>query len=200
MIVSAKEIPNTEYILISPDTVARTYFNWDQEKFNKHLVDIEKSKSVGHPPMPKYEFDFDVIPGKVKNKNSIAAESDYSFKLDSNLFKVIMPPEAMDGLADMITDTIRIQLSEAAKQLKNISIPIYTPHGKSYKLPKTQNSPQTGIDEQIKLIDPYEIVNKTMEMLSNQDFSKLEEFGAKMESMVGNKYVVKDSLAKAKVN
>ncbi|MEK6553415.1 MAG: hypothetical protein AABZ54_08215, partial [Bacteroidota bacterium] len=59
--------------------------------------------------------------------------------------------------------------------------------------------PQAHADVQSKLIDPYEIVNKTMEMLSKQDFSKLEEFGAKMDSIAGNKYVAKDSLAKAKI-
>lgn len=199
MIVSAKGIPNNEYILISPDTVARTYFNWDREKFNKHLADFEKSKSVGHPPMPKYDFNFDVMPEKVKNKHSVAAESDYSFKLDSNLFKVVIPPETINGLTNMISDTIRIKLNEVAKQLKNISIPTYIAHGKSYKPPKAPASPHTGSEEQIKLVDPYEIVNKTLEMLSKQDFSKLEEFGAKMDSIAGNKYVAKDSLAKAKI-
>lgn len=200
MIVSAKQIPYNEYILISPDTVARTYFNWDQEKFNKHLEDFEKSKSVGHPPMPKYDFNFDVMPPKVKNKHSVTAESDYSFKLDSNLFKVVFPPEAVNSLTDMISDTIRVKLNEAAKQLKNISIPVFVPRVKSQKPPKLNASPNTGIDKQIKLIDPYEIVNKTMEMLSKQDFSKLVEFGAKMDSITGsNKFTAKDSLTKAKI-
>ena len=199
MIVSAKQIPNNEYILITPDTVARTYFNWDQEKFNKHLADFEKSKTVGHPPMPKYDFNFDVIPEKVKNKHSVAAESDYSFKLDSNLFKVVIPAETINGLSDLISDSIRVKLNEAARQLKNISLPIYFSKGKSYKPPKVPSPPQAHADVQSKLIDPYEIVNKTMEMLSKQDFSKLEEFGAKMDSIAGNKYVAKDSLAKAKI-
>ena len=200
MIVSAKEIPNNEYILISPDTVARTYFNWDQEKFNKHLADFEKSKSVGHPPMPKYDFNLDVMPEKVKNRHSVSAESDYSFKLDPDLFKVVIPPETINGLTNMISDTIRIKLNEVAKQLKNISIPVYMPHGKSYKPSKVPAPPHTGSSEQTKLIDPYEIVSKTMEMLSKQDFSKLEEFGAKMDSLSGNKYIAKDSSVKAKIH
>ncbi|MEK6552273.1 MAG: hypothetical protein AABZ54_02340, partial [Bacteroidota bacterium] len=141
MIVSAKQIPNNEYILITPDTVARTYFNWDQEKFNKHLADFEKSKTVGHPPMPKYDFNFDVIPEKVKNKHSVAAESDYSFKLDSNLFKVVIPAETINGLSDLISDSIRVKLNEAARQLKNISLPIYFSKGKSYKPPKVPSPP-----------------------------------------------------------
>lgn len=199
MIVSAKEIPQNEYILISPDTVARTYFKWDQEKFNKHLADFEKSKSVGHPTMPKYDFNFDVMPEKAKNKHSIAAESDYSFKLDSNLFKVVIPPETMNGLTNMISDTIRIKLNEVAKQLKNISLPIYFSKGKSYKSPKVPSSPHAHSDVQSKLIDPYEIVNKTMELISKQDFSKLEEFGEKMDSVAGHKYAAKDSSAKTKI-
>jgi hypothetical protein len=200
MIVSAKEIPNNEYILISPDTVARTHFNWDKEKFNRHLADLEKNKSVGHPPIPKYDFNLDVIPEKVKNRHSVSAESDYSFKLDPDLFKVVIPPETMNGLTNMISDTIRIKLNEVAKQLKDISIPLYMPHGKSYKPPKRNAGYNNSNDDQTKLIDPYEIVNKTMEMLSKQDFSKLEEFGAKMDSLAGNKYITKDSSAKAKIH
>jgi len=199
MIVSAKEIPQNEYILISPDTVARTYFKWDQEKFNKHLADFEKSKSVGHPTMPKYDFNFDVMPEKEKNKHSIAAESDYSFKLDSNLFKVVIPAETINGLSDMIYDSLRVKLNEAAKQLKNISIPVFVSQTKSSKLPKIYAPSNTGNDKQTKLIDPYEIVNKTMEMLSNQDFSELEKFGEKMDSIAGHKYAARDSSAKTKI-
>ncbi len=200
MIVSAKQIPNNEYILISPDTVARTYFNWDQEKFNKHLVDIEKSKSTGHPPISKYDFSFDVMPEKAKNKHSVTAESDYSFKLDSNLFKVVIHAETINGLSDLISDTIRVKLNDAAKQLKNISIPTYFSKRKSYKPPKVPSPSQAHADVQSKLIDPYEIVNKTMEMLSKQDFSKLVGFGAKMDSITGNnKFTAKDSLTKAKI-
>ncbi|TSA27292.1 MAG: hypothetical protein D4R68_05770 [Ignavibacteriales bacterium] len=199
MIVSAKEIPQNEYILISPDTVARTYFKWDQEKFNKHLADFEKSKSVGHPPMPKYDFNFDVMPEKVKNKHSIAVESDYSFKLDSNLFKVVIPAETINGLSDMISDSIRVKLNEAAKQLKNISIPVFVSQTKSHKPPKIYAPPNAGNDKQTKLIDPYEIVNKTMELLSKQDFSELEKFGAKMDSIASHKYTAKDSSAKRKI-
>jgi len=200
MIVSAKEIPNNEYILISPDTVARTYFNWDQEKFNKHLADFEKSKSVEHSPMPKYDFNLDVVPEKIKNKHSVSSESDNSFKLDPELLKVVIPPETMNELTDMISDTIRIKLNEVAKQLKNIPIPAFMPRSKSSKLPKIPVPPNADNGEQTMLIDPYEIVNKTMEMLSKQDFSKLEEFGAKMDSLVGNKYVTKDSSSKAKIH
>ncbi|NJD23108.1 MAG: hypothetical protein FIA82_10645 [Melioribacter sp.] len=199
MIVSAKEIPQNEYILISPDTVARTFFNWDQEKFNKHINEIEQSQIAGHPNIPKYEFNFDVMPERSNNKHSVAAESDYSFKLDSNLFKVVIPAETVNGFTNMISDTIRIKLNEVAKQLKNISIPVYIPRNKSYKQPKTSVSRHAGNDEQLKLIDPYEIVNKTMEMLSQKDFSKLEEFGAKMDSIYGDKYFVKDSATKAKI-
>ncbi|MBI5731475.1 MAG: hypothetical protein HY963_10125 [Ignavibacteriales bacterium] len=200
MIVSAKQIPYNEYILISPDTVARTYFNWDQEKFNKHLEDFEKSKSVGHSPMPKYDFNFDVMPPEVKNKHSVTAESDYSFKLDSNLFKVVIPAETINGLSDLISDSIRVKLNEVAKQLKNISIPMYFSKGKSYKPPKVPSPSQAHTDVQSRLIDPYEIVNKTMELLSKQDFSKLAEFGAKMDSITGsNKFTAKDSLTKTKI-
>ena len=200
MIVSAKEIPNNEYILISPDTVARTYFNWDQEKFNKHLADFEKSKSAGHPYRTNYDFDYDVTTEKGKGKHSVTVGSDYSFKLDSNLFKVVIPPEAFDGLTNMISDTIRIKLNEVAKQLKNISIPVYMPRGKSNRPPKVPVPPQTGSGGQVKLVDPYEIVNKTMEMLSKQDFREMEKFGTKMDSIFGdNKYAEKDSLTKAKI-
>lgn len=199
MIVSAKEIPQNEYILISPDTVARTFFNWDQAKFNKHLADFEKSKSAGHTEIPKYDFYFDVMPEKSNNKHSAAIESDYSFKLDSNLFKVVIPAETVNGFTNMLSDTIRIKLNEVARQLKNISIPLYVTRSKSFKLPKTSVSRRVGNDEQLKLMDPYEIVNKTMEMLSKQDFSKLEEFGAKIDSISDNKYLVKDSAAKAKI-
>lgn len=200
LIFSAKDSPNHEYILISPDTVARTYFNWDEEKFNKHLTDIEKSKSIGHPAIPKYDFNLNLLPEKRKSTYSVENESDYSFKLDSNLLKVVFPSETMDGLTNTISDTIRIKLSEAAKKLKNISIPSIIVHDKSNKTPKTPPSTHTESKEQIKLVDPYEIVNKTMEILSKQDFGQLAEFGAKIDSITGNKkFARQDSFTKSKI-
>jgi hypothetical protein len=174
LITSAKSIPQNEYYLITPDTVARTFFKWDQEKFNQHLSDIEKSKYPIPPPIPNLDIQYEGSHPKSKERN-YAGNEDFSFNIDSNSFKVTVPMESMN-FTRAIRDSIRIKLNEAAKKMKAISIHF----GESKQDRHRSHDAGTPNPPEI-IINPYEIVNSTMEMLSKtQDW---EKFGAKMDSL-----------------
>ena len=193
---NVKELPANEYILISPDTVAKTFFDWDKSEWNKKYAEIVKK--VGNHKTSDINFQYK-IKGEGEETHSLPSESDLSFKLDSNLFKVIIPKEALSEISHVVSDSIRIKLNEAAKQLKTISIPLKWQSGgsKQYKSPPEAGSSKNGIS---KIIDPFEIVNKTMEMLSKANFGNLEKFEIKMDSLTkGKNFNVSDSAGKAKL-
>jgi len=197
MIVSAKETPQNEYILITPDTVARTHFTWNQEKFNRNMSELEKNQNINPPQIPDINFQFNIAQGKEGKNDLPTSESDYSYKIDSNLFKVVIPIETMN-LQKMIADSIRIKLNEVAKKMKKISWNV--PNTRITKQgPKVPPTPGEKENTQTKIIDPYEIVSKTMEMLSQQNAKSWEEYGAKMDSFARNlKFNLKDSLSRVK--
>ncbi|PKL82797.1 MAG: hypothetical protein CVV24_08230 [Ignavibacteriae bacterium HGW-Ignavibacteriae-3] len=182
LIGSAREIPQNEYFLITPDTVARTYFKWDQAKFDKHLEDIEKNKFVIAPPVPNIDIKFDRVATDGKGSNDISSGA-FSFNIDTNYLKFIVPVENMN-LSKTIQDSIRIKLNEAARQMKNISIRMGHGRGgrKDGKNPGALNQPEL-------IVNPFEIATKTLDMLSkNGLFSKTqtkdwEKFGEKMDSL-----------------
>ena len=176
LITSAKEIPQNEYYLITPDTVAKTYFKWDQEKFNRHLSDLEKSNYTVAPPIPNLDIQYEGTHPEPKGRN-VESTNDFSFDIDSNSLKVIVPIETMN-ITKAIHDSLRIKLNDAARKMKKISV--YFGNGKrnghNLKDGKIPNPPEM-------IINPYEIVNSTMEMLSKAQIQDWEKFGAKMDSL-----------------
>jgi hypothetical protein len=176
LITSAKEISQNEYYLITPDTVARTYLKWDQEKFNQHLNDLEKSKYTIVPPVPNIDVQYDGAHRRSSGK-SLAPEEDLSFNIDSNSFRFIVPIESVN-LSKAVNDSIRMKLNDAAKKLKNIQIYFgnrrHSVHSdKDVKIP---NPPEI-------IINPYEIVNRTLEALSKNRVTDWEKFGTRMDSL-----------------
>lgn len=190
IISSAKKIPQNEYLLITPDTVARSYFKWDQEKFNQHLSDIEKSKYEVALSVPYLNIQFEGTNQRLLNEK-ILPPADISFNTDSNIFKVVVPVESMD-LPKAIQEKIRIKLNEAANKMKKISIQ-FGQDKYNTKNAGRQNNPEAP---EI-IINPYEIVDKTLEMLSKTGVQDWEKFGSQMDSLsrMFNPYM-KDSLKK----
>jgi hypothetical protein len=176
LITSAKEIPQNEYYLITPDTVARTYLKWNQEKFNQHLSDLEQSKYTIAPPIPNLDIQYEGTHQKSKGK-SLPAPEDFSFNIDSNSFKISVPIETMEFTRE-VNDSIRNKLKDAARKMKNISVYFgdKKQNARSSKYHKIPNPPEI-------IINPYEIVNSTMELLSKTHARDWDKFGAKMDSL-----------------
>jgi hypothetical protein len=191
LIVSAKKIPQNEYLLITPDTVARSYFKWDQQKFNQHLSDLEKSKfNIAPPPLPNLDMQFEGTHSKLKD-NETSPPSDFSFNIDSNFLKVVIPVETMN-LSKVIQDSVRIKLNEAARKMKRISIS----YGHTKYNSRIPGKSKAAGEPEI-IINPFEIVNKTMEMLSKSGVQDWEKFGNQMDSLSRMyKPYMKDSLKK----
>lgn len=182
VIASGKEVPQNEYLLITPDTVAKTHLKWDQKKLDMKLKELNGNNLELDATKDRSDFNFKfdpVIHMSVLNTPSIP--KDFSFRIDSNLFKIVIPIGSMEGLSKLIEDTVRLKLNEAANQLKKLSIsfgkikPRVKPHSNS-AIPKVPN-----VD--LNIVNPYEIVNKTLEMLSNGSVKGLEEFGKKIDSL-----------------
>ncbi len=185
LIASAKNIPQSEYILISPDTVARTHFTWDREKFNKNLNELGKNKNLTYTPMIKMD-NIDRSSGNSWGRDVNSPESDFSFKIDSNQFKIEIPQEAINNFTASFSDSIRIKLNEAAKEIRNISIPMPPSARSEHGIPRVPSTPGTNKSRHMKIVDPYEIVSSTMEMLSKQNWGEWVKYGLKMDSLHNN--------------
>ncbi|MFA7227897.1 MAG: hypothetical protein WC061_02590, partial [Melioribacteraceae bacterium] len=166
LIGSARDIPQNEYILITPDTVARTYFKWNQKELDRHLDDLENRSIAITPPIPDLEVKFEGSNLK-ENRMQNWKAGGYSYNIDSNSLKVVVPADVMN-LSRAIQDSIRIKLNEAAQKMKNISF--HSGHTRSEnrkkRVPPAPEPPEI-------IINPFEIAGKTMEMLSSGElFSK----------------------------
>jgi len=195
LIASAKDIPQSEYILISPDTVARTHFTWDRDKFNKNLNEWGKNKNLTYSPMIKLENPERRVSN---NRNPNTPESDFSFKIDSNKFKVEIPVEAINNITASISDSIRIKLNEAAKEIRKISIPLPPGSKFGHTVPKVPKTPGENKSKHMKIVDPYEIVHNTMEMLTKQkNWGEWVNYGLRMDSL--NRHLAKDTAAQRRL-
>ncbi len=176
IILSAKKISQNEYILITPDTVARSYFQWDQEKFNKHLNDIERKEIEIDPSVLNLNIQFQGTNVKQIGKK-MPLPNDITFNTDSNSFKIVIPVESM-YLPKSIQEKVRIKLNEAADKMRNIHIKFREGRNSGKKSTMAFNS-----ESQEMIINPYEIVNQTMEMLSKSGLRDLEKIGLQMDSL-----------------
>jgi hypothetical protein len=182
VIASGKEVPKTDYLLITPDTVARTNLKFDQKKLDKQLKELNAGNSKLDAIKDRIDFNFKFDPvahNVVSNTHSLP--KDFSFKIDPDLFKIVIPGGAINGLSKLIEDTVRFKLNEAANQLKKLSISFgkIKPRIKGHSNSATsQNS-----DVDLNIINPYEVVNKTLEMLSTGSVKGWEEFGMKIDSL-----------------
>jgi len=177
IISSAKKIPQNEYLLITPDTVARTFFKWDQEKFSKHLGDIENQKLEISPLIPNVDIQYQGTREKYRDQPDILPPPAISYKSDSNAYKVVVPVTSF-GLPESVQEKIRVKLAEAAAKMKKISIQIGHPKSDP-KHPNRINIPEAP---EI-IINPYQIVDKTLEMLSKSGGKDWEKFGLQMDSL-----------------
>jgi hypothetical protein len=194
VIASGKEVQQNEYYLITPDTVAKTRLKWDQKKLDMKLKELNGNNLGSDAAKDRSDFNFKFDPvTHVSTPNAPAIPKDFSFKIDSNLFKIVIPSVALNGLSKLIEDTVRQKLNEAADQIKKLSISFGKIKPKMKVHPNSSASPSAGFD--LNLVNPYDIVNQTLKMISNGNAKGWEEFGKKIDSLsrLSNK-TNKDSL------
>lgn len=195
LITSAREIPQSDYLLITPDTAARTQIRWDESKFRDQFKEMEKNKNMfAFNDAKKFDYNYNIEP--MHGTAEVPAVPNVTFKADSNFFKVVVPIDAMH-LDKMIQDTLRIKLNEVARKLKNISINFggaksKSPRSTHYIVPPV---PPSNDNVEINIPNPMEIVNQTFKALNLNSTKGWEDFGRKMDSLTKSGNIkAKDSL------
>ncbi len=181
LISSARQNTQNEFLLFTPDTVAKTYAEWNQQKFNKQINEIEKNREKALQRTKEFNFKFDFTP-LVRESTKNFSEN-YKFIADSNMYKVVVPDTKF--ISKAVADSIRIKLNEVASNLKKMSIELNKQkikYGPSLKIPIL---PATKGDKpiEIEIVNPYEIINKTFEALSKGDAKTWERYGVQMDSL-----------------
>jgi hypothetical protein len=171
LISSARRKPEDEFILITPDTVARTRFSWNNQNFNKQLEEFEKHRSKA-----ENNIDFKIHFNPEAEDAEHALPKNFKFSLDSNMLKVVLPMDA-GKIAKMVGDSIRTKLNEVAQNLKNLSVDL------KKKGTKRENITQPALSGIPVIVDPYELVSKTFEALSKSDFKDLQKLGMRFDSL-----------------
>ena len=181
LIKSGKEIPSTQYLLMTPDTVTKADFTWDEEKFNEQIRAFEEGKFAAEEFAKNQAFtwDGDMTPREPPSSGKHINRVDY--KIDSNKYKISFDYRE---LSKLINDSLKTNLEKAAKQLQNISA-----RWSGHKDSRSRSNeirivpPIPPIPEGVfTSIDPVDITEKTMKMVGSMNLSKLVEDAMKNDS------------------
>ncbi len=131
LIKTERDFPTTHYLLMTPDTIAKTDFTLDEEKFSEQLKAFEAGKFAAEEFVKNQAFswDGDVSPPKVPSTPQKPSYK-FDYKIDSNKYKITFDAHS---LSKMIDDSIRINLEKAAKELRSISVKLPSLKGKGSK-------------------------------------------------------------------
>ncbi len=182
LISSARQNAQNEFLLFTPDTVTKTYANWDQKQFYKQLEEVEKNKET--VLQKAKEFDFKLGFASQPEVPEKPIPSDYKFTVDSNMYKVVVPIDTKH-LSHVVADSLKIKLNEVASKLKQMSIELNKQkikYGPSLRIP-VPPATKGGKPLEIEIVNPYEIINKTFEALSKGNAESWEKYGAQMDSL-----------------
>lgn len=184
LISSAKQNAPNEFLLFTPDTVAATYAEWNQEKFYNQLAEMEKSKESALKKAQEFDFKLSTkppVPPAVSETNK-DFPMDFKFTVDSNMYKVVVPLDSKH-LSHVIEDSLRVKLNEVAAKLKKMSIQLNKQKGKlvsnKIQIPSSKDLRHMNLE----IVNPYEIINQTFEALSKANVKSWEEYGNKMDSL-----------------
>ena len=183
LISSARQNAQNEFLLFTPDTVAKTYANWDQKQFYKQLEEVEKNKETALQKTKEFDFKLGLSP-LAEEPGKPPIPSDYKFTVDSNMYKVVVPIDTKH-LSHVVSDSLTIKLNEVASKLKQMSIELNKKKVKYEHSLKIPIPPATkgGKPLEIEIVNPYEIINKTFEALSKGNAESWEKYGAQMDSL-----------------
>ncbi|MDP2037386.1 MAG: hypothetical protein Q8S39_10430 [Ignavibacteria bacterium] len=178
LIKSGKEITSTQYLLMTPDTVTKADFTWDEDKFNEQLRAFEEGKFAAAEFAKNQAFTWsgDVTPPTPPSTGKHINRVDY--KIDSNKYKITFD---YNELSKMINDSLKVSLEKAAKQLKSISVrvPGYKgSHSRSNEIRIVPPIPEGAFVS----IDPVDITEKTLKMVSSLNIPQLVEDAMRHDS------------------
>lgn len=131
LIRTGRDIPTTQYLLMTPDTITKTEFTWDEEKFTEQLKAFEAGKFAAEEFAKNQAFSWDgdlnppITPITPKNTSY-----KFDYKIDSNKYKITFDTH---NIGKMINDSIRINLDKATKELRSLSVKLPSLKGSSSK-------------------------------------------------------------------
>lgn len=199
--LSAKEIPNNDYIFITPDTVFQTEFKIDTKAIEK-LSDIDLNKHLAANNMKdniRIDIGFDNT-RRNREKIRIKPGTGISHQLDSNKIRVIVPiPRIPTIHYTRIEDSIKVNLEKAADKLKMLSFKwesAYKEHPRG-DVNNPPRPPRRGEPIQFHFnFNPEEFAKHATE-IAKGNFKDWEKFGMAMDSL-GKKFgkTFSDSLKK----
>jgi hypothetical protein len=181
LIKSGKEIPSSQYLLMTPDTVTKADFTWDENKFNEQIRAFEEGKlaAAEFAKNQAFKWEGDVNPPAPPSSGRHINRVDY--KIDSNKYKISFD---YNELSKLINDSLKVSLEKAAKQLKGITVrlPGYKgSHSRSNEIRIVPPIPP--IPEGIfSVVDPVDITEKTLKMVGSMNIPQLVEDAMKHDS------------------
>ncbi|MBS3945759.1 MAG: hypothetical protein KGZ42_09700 [Melioribacter sp.] len=185
--ISAKEIPNNDYIFITPDTVFQTEFKFDTKAIEK-LSDIDLNKHLAANNMKdnfRIEVDFDNT-RKNREKIRIKPGTGIFHQMDSNKVRVIVPiPKIPTIHYTRIEDSIKVNLEKTTDKLKMLSFKWESgskehPRGDVNNPPRP---PRRGEPIQFHFNFNPEEFAKYAANIAKGNFKDLEKFGMVMDSL-----------------
>jgi hypothetical protein len=183
LISAAKQGGNGDFILITPDTVTKTRFEWDQERFNDQLEELERNKDLAIRDSKEFNLKLDIEPIMEEVARSLPKELNYTVNPD--MYKVVVPIKP-EQLSKMVKDSLGIKLNEVVSKLRMVATEMKKQSSKNKfrmnipipAIPNVGDNPIPPI-----MIDPSEMVGNILEGVSKMDFSELAKYGVQMDSL-----------------
>lgn len=195
LIHSTKEIPQSEYIFITPDTVFKSWVKVDEKKIEDEIKKAEQHKSWARDGFNniKVDVEFD----KELQKGLKAADKIVSMVSDSNFYKVIIPPMP-ELIPNAVNDSIKIKLDDVAKNLKKLSVNYGNRTRNKKNVAEVPPRPTEPVRFEFNFVEPAaQIAEQVSRAIAKHDFQNWEEFGTKMDSFANVfSKAFEDSIAK----
>lgn len=190
------EIPQSEYIFITPDTVFKSWVKVDEKKIEDEIKKAGQQKYWAKDGFNniKVDVEFD----KELQKGLKAADKIVAMVSDSNFYKVIIPP-VPELIPHAVNDSIKIKLDDVAKNLKKFSINSGQRNQKGNRNKKNiADAPQRPVEPihfEFNFAEPAaQIAEQVSRAVTKQNW---EEFGTKMDSLANVfSKAFEDSIAK----
>jgi hypothetical protein len=181
-IAQTKEIPQNEFVFITPDTAFKAVCNVDTKKAEKAIqIKMKIADSIPMPetvPEVNWNFDFHFQDENLSKSEKRERSEIRIHHPDSNFFKVVFPGDEIENKKEF-DDIVRGKLNEAAEKLKRLSISFE----KKNKSLKKELGKLNKEKVELYFQDPTQFVEKTLQMVAKQDFKNWDEFGKKMDSV-----------------
>jgi hypothetical protein len=186
VIKSAKIPASPEYLIVTPDTVAKTDLYWDEHKFNNQFKEYELGKlaasDVARDQAFKWEIEKRPVPGRTPN----VPPPPIDFKIDHNLSKISIP---LDKISKLVNDSLHFAMQEVQKKMREISFrfPKSKGHSSGSSVNMVPPIPEIGIkigEQALRMVGDLNIPQIIEEAMKNSgEYEKLMKDSTKMKKM-----------------